>query len=296
MTSALSKAVTCVRVVAAAALPIGAAFFFIVASSVAIAQSSMTGLAPSESPAEKPAGKPAKKSSDMRKRSTAEPVNWIQKASEELQGVKTTAGVLPTPATVVAIAEDHQSSIELTALRVGLTFEPYQPRGTGAFGVGESIAYDSLPGSVLGTVDLRWLPFVISESRAIIAGGYLAFGYSRTSLPLATPTGFKYDDVALNSMRIETGAAFGGRVYGNWSGELKLGLGRQSLIQTSRYSEVVGNFDQPYFAAIADIQYHILPKFAVLASVAKRSPIAAGTGSIGFDPLTVSGGILVQVR
>jgi hypothetical protein len=287
---------TSVRNVAAAALTFCVAISFNMASNVAFAQTSMTGVASFESRAIKPAGKPAKKPLNKRMQSAAEPVNWIQKASEELQGVKTTEGVLPTPATVVAIAEDHQSSIELTALRVGLTFEPYQPRGTGAFGVGESIAYDSLPGSVLGTVDLRWLPFVISESRAIIVGGYLAFGYSRTSLPLATPTGFKYDDVALNSMRIETGAAFGGRVYGNWSGELKLGLGRQSLIQTSRYSEVVGNFDRPYFAAIADIQYHILPKFAVLASVAKRSPIAAGTGSIGFDPLTVSGGILVQVR
>jgi hypothetical protein len=256
----------------------------------------MTGMAPLEKKSEKPASKPTSKMATKRKQPTAEPVDWIQKASEELQGVKTTEGVLPTPATVVAIADSHQSAIELTALRVGLTLEPYQPRGLGTFGVGESVSYDSLPGSVLGSVDLRWLPFEINESRAIIAGGYLAFGYSRTSLPLVTPTGFKYDDVALNSMRAEAGVAVGGRVYGNWSGEVKLGLGRQSYIQTSRFSEVVANFDRPYLAAIADIQYHIMPKFAVLASVAKRSPIAAGTGSIGFDPLTISGGILVQVR
>lgn len=254
------------------------------------AQSSITTVAPEK--------KISAKNLSAKKRKVApkEPVDWMQKANAELQGVKKTEGVLPTPATVVAIAEDHQSSIELTALRVGLTFEPYQPRGVGTFGVGESVSYDSLPGSVLGSIDLRWLPFELDKSRGIIAGGYLAFGYSRTSLPLVTPTGFKYDDVALNSIRVETGAAIGGRVYGNWSGEVKLGVGRQSYIQTSRYSEVVGNFDRPYLVAIADIQYHFMPKFAVLASVAKRSPIAAGTGSIGFDPLTISGGILVQVR
>lgn len=290
----------CVRFFVAALLPFVTTFSF----TVAFAQSSMTGMAPIENKAEKPASKStskpankmASKMATKRKKPTAEPINWIQKASEELQGVKTTEGVLPTPATVVAIADQHQSPIELTALRVGLTFEPYQPRGLGTFGVGESVSYDSLPGSVLGSIDLRWLPFEINESRAIIAGGYLAFGYSRTSLPLVTPTGFKYDDVALNSMRTEAGVAVGGRVYGNWSGEVKLGLGRQSFIQTSRFAEVVANFDRPYLAAIADIQYHIMPKFAVLASVAKRSPIAAGTGSIGFDPLTISGGILVQVR
>lgn len=283
---------TVVRVFVAALLPLVTTFSF----TVAFAQSSMTGMAPENRPENSPTKKPAKKLTSKRKKPAAEPVDWIQKASDELQGVKTTEGVLPTPATVVAIADQHESAIELTALRVGLTFEPYQPRGVGTFGVGESVSYDSLPGSVLGSVDLRWLPFEINESRAIIAGGYLAFGYSRTSLPLVTPTGFKYDDVALNSMRVETGLALGGRVYGNWSGEVKLGVGRQSYIQTSRFSEVVANFDRPYLAAIADIQYHIMPKFAVLASVANRSPIAAGTGSIGFDPLTISGGILVQVR
>lgn len=256
----------------------------------AYSQSSMSPMAPEKNLSVK------KRSAKTRKAQPKEPVDWTQKANAELQGVKTTEGVLPTPATVVAIAESHQSSIELTALRVGLTFEPYQPRGVGTFGVGESVSYDSLPGSVLGSVDLRWLPFELYESRGIIAGGYLAVGYSRTALPLVTPTGFKYDDVALNSIRVETGVAVGGRVYGNWSGEVKLGVGRQSYIQTSRYSEVVGNFDRPYLAAIADIQYHIMPKFAVLASVAKRSPIAAGTGSIDFDPITISGGILVQVR
>jgi hypothetical protein len=277
MTIAMTRKKTSVRFLVAALclLPVVTAFSFTQAS----AQSSIK-----------------KRSVKTKKAAPKEPVDWMQKANAELQGVKTTEGVLPTPATVVAITEDHRSSIELTALRVGLTFEPYQPRGVGTFGVGESVSYDSLPGSVLGSIDLRWLPFELDESRGIIAGGYLAFGYSRTSLPLVTPTGFKYDDVALNSMRVETGAAVGGRVYGNWSGEVKLGLGRQSYIQTSRFSEVVGNFDRPYLAAIADIQYHIMPKFAVLASVAKRSPIAAGTGSIGFDPLTISGGILVQVR
>ncbi len=237
-----------------------------------------------------------KPSTKKTKVKVVEPVDWIQKASDELLGSKTTDGVLPTPATVVAIADSHQSPIELTALRVGLTLEPYQPRGTGTFGVGESIAYDSLPGSILGSVDLRWLPFEINESRNIIAGGYVGFGYSRQSLPLVTPTGFKYDDVALNSMRVEAGAAVGGTLKDGWSTELKLGLGRQSYVQTSRYSEVVGNFERPYVAVAADLQYHILPKFAVLASVAKRLPIGEGSGSIGFDPLTVSGGILVQVR
>lgn len=238
----------------------------------------------------------AKSNKSKKAPKVAEPVDWIKKASDELLGAKTTEGVLPTPATVVAVANSHESAIERTALRVGLTFEPYQPRGTGTFGVGESINYDTLPSSVLGNADLRWLPFVLDENQKVIAGGYIAFGYSRSNLPLVTPTGFKYDDVALNSMRFEAGAAVGGKIYGNWSAEGKLGLGRQSYVQTSRYSEVVGNFDRPYVAAAVDLQYHLLPKLALVGSLAKRSPIAEGSGSIGFAPLTVSGGLLVQVR
>lgn len=247
---------------------------------------------------------PAKKSKAGK---PVEPVDWIKLANDELKkaqaparGVATAGqeeyGELPTPATVVVVADPHKSLIEKTALRMGLAFEPYQPRGMGTFGVEETLQYDTLPGSWLGNVDLRWLPFEFSEESRARVGGFLGFGYSRQSVPLVTPTGFRYDDVALNSMRVETAVAFGYSLSDRWGLEGRLGLGRQMLVQTSRFAEVVGNFDRFFAVGSLDVQYHLLPKLALMASVARRSPVGSGSGSIGFDPFTVSGGVLVQVR
>jgi hypothetical protein len=257
---------------------------------------------------------PAKKSKSGK---PVEPVDWIQRAEEELtnsgRSAKAPAGAhatsdavgeLPTPATVVVVAAPHNSMIEKSALRIGFAFEPYQPRGLGTFGVDETLQYDSLPASMMGNVDLRWLPFEVGPtdfemgegSGRLLFGGYLGFGYSRQAVPLVTQTGFRYEDVALNSMRVETGAALGYSLSSRWNLEGRLGLGRQMLVQTSRFAEVVGNFDRSFVVGAMDVQYYVLPKLALMASVAHRSPVSGGTGSIGFDPLTVSGGILVQVR
>lgn len=246
---------------------------------------------------------PAKKSKSGK---PVEPIDWSQRANEELANSGRSTGLgegggLPTPATVVVVADPHKSLIEKTALRVGLGFEPYQPRGLGTFGVDETLQYDTLPGSVMGSVDLRWLPFELGGENGVaggsfLLGGYLGFGYSRQAVPLVTQTGFRYEDVALNSMRVETGAALGYGFSSRWNLEARLGVGRHMLVQTSRYAEVVGNFDRSFVVGALDIQYYVLPKLALMASAAHRSPISGGTGSIGFDPFTVSGGILVQVR
>lgn len=271
---------------------------FAVSASTAVSAFAQSGLAPRLPAKKSKSGKPV------------EPVDWIQRATEELtksdRSVRGTAsaadavGELPTPATVVVVADPHTSLIEKTALRVGLGFEAYQPRGLGKFGVEETLQYDSLPSSIMGNVDLRWLPFEIAgegaDAARVLMGGYLGFGYSRQAVPLVTQTGFRYEDVALNSMRIEAGAAVGYSLSSRWNLEGRFGLGRQMLVQTSRFAEVVGNFDRSFVIGAMDVQYYVLPKLALMASVAHRSPLSGGSGSIGFDPFTVSGGILVQVR
>jgi hypothetical protein len=248
---------------------------------------------------------PAKKSKAGK---PVEPVDWSRMANEELKKSSTgnarsakgqgqeAFGELPTPATVVVVANPHQSLIEKTALRMGLTLEPYQPKGQGTFGVQETLQYETLPSSFMGNVDLRWLPFETSQDGSVRLGGYVGFGYSRQSVPLVTPTGFRYEDVALNSMRVEASGAFGYSLSERWNLDGRVGIGRQLLVQTSRYAEVVGNFDQFFVVGSLEVQYHIFPKLALMASMAHRSSIGSGSGSIGFDPLTVSGGVLVQVR
>ncbi len=211
---------------------------------------------------------------------------------------ETASDVLPTPATIRAEVMTTQSAIERSALRFTFLFEPYQPYGTGKFGAGEQVSYQNLPNSVLGQVDLRWLPFELGAvfGRPVSLGGYGAFGYSRQKLPLVAPSGFRYDDVALNSMRAELGLALGMTLNSKLNLEARLGAGRISMIQTSKYAEVVGTFERPYLLGALDLSYHFIPRFALVASVAKRTPLADGSGSIAFDPVTVSGGFLVQVR
>lgn len=208
------------------------------------------------------------------------------------------SGVLPTPATIRAEVTGVRSAIERSALRFTFLFEPYQPKGLGAFGTGQLVDYSALPGSVLGQVDLRWLPYDIGSlgSRPLSLGGYAAFGYSRQALPLVAESGFRYEDSALNTLRIEAGLAWGLELNDYWNLEARTGVGRLSYIQTSRYSDVAGTFERSYLVGALDLSYQLYSRFALVASVASRNPIGAGSGSISFDPLTVSGGFLVQVR
>lgn len=206
--------------------------------------------------------------------------------------------VLPTPATIRAEVTGVRSAIERSALRFTFLFEPYQPKGVASFGAGQQIDYASLPGSLLGQVDLRWLPFGIGNlgSRPLSMGGYGAFGYSRQTLPLVAPSGFRFDDAALNTIRVEAGLAFGLELNDYWNLEARAGAGRLSYVQTSKYSDVVGTFERSYFVGALDLSYQLFSRFALIGSVASRTPIGGGSGSISFDPLTVSGGFLVQVR
>lgn len=240
-------------------------------------------------------------------------VDWSAHAAAELEAARNQtapntadvagfsaaeAGVLPTPATIRAEVTGVDSVIERTALRFGFLFEPYQAHGTGRFGAGQSVEYSNLPTTVLGQVDLRWLPFEVSDvmGRPATVGGYGAFGYSRQKIPLVAPSGFRYDDVALNTLRYEAGLAAGCQLSKAWNVEVRVGAGRISNIQTSQYSDVVGSFERPYLVGAIDALYHVHPRFAFAASLARRTPLADGTGSIAFDPVTVSGGFLVQVR
>lgn len=241
---------------------------------------------------------------------TSVPQDWGQAAADELERSRgeapkaTTAlttdsmDVLPTPATIRAEVMKTQSAIERSALRFTFLFEPYQPYGTGKFGAGEQVFYGNLPNSVLGQVDLRWLPFELGDvfGRPASLGGYGAFGYSRQTLPLVAPSGFRYDDVALNTLRSEVGSVLGLTLNSKLNLEARLGVGRVSMIQTSRYAEVVGTFERPYLVGSLDLSYHLVPRFALVASVARRTPLADGSGSIAFDPFTIAGGFLVQVR
>lgn len=239
---------------------------------------------------------------------TAKPDTKSKKAAKVTKPVVETApvdltdasrsDVLPTPATIRAEVTGVRSAIERSALRFTFLFEPYQPKGVGAFGAGQLIDYSALPGSVLGQVDLRWLPYEIGSlgARPLSLGGYAAFGYSRQTLPLVAESGFRYDDSALNTLRVEAGLAWGLELNDYWNLELRTGVGRLSYIQTSRYSDVAGTFERSYLVGALDLSYQLYSRFALVASVASRNPIGAGSGSISFDPLTVSGGFLVQVR
>lgn len=231
---------------------------------------------------------------------TTEPVSdWASKAKAELQPkTSAVAGALPTPATIRAEVQPVNSVVERTALRFTFLFEPYQPRGIATYGAGQRADYSKLSQSVLGQVDLRWLPFELGSlfTRPVSAGGYTAFGFSRHKMPLTAPSGFRYDDVAVNTIRYELGVALGVILNSTLNLETRLGVGRISMIQTSQYSDVVGSFQQPFVVGAVDLAYHVRPRFALVASIAHRAPLGEGRGEIGFDPVTVSGGFLVQVR
>lgn len=208
------------------------------------------------------------------------------------------AGTLPTPATVRAEVPQFSTAIERTALRFALTFESYQPRGAGEFVSGDTIDYGRLPSGLLAQADLRWLPFSVGalNGKTLNLGGYTAFGYSRQEMPLVAPSGFRYDDVALNTLRYEAGFAAGLDLTSKFNLEARLGFGRLTAIQSSRFTDLVGTFHRPFAAVAVDLSYHIVPRFAFIASLAHRSALSEGTGAMAFDPLTVSGGFLVQVR
>jgi len=208
------------------------------------------------------------------------------------------SGILPTPATVRAEVQPFSTAIERTALRFALTFESYQPRGAGQFVSGDTIDYGRLPSGLLAQADLRWLPFSVGafSGKTVNLGGYTAFGYSRQEMPLVAPSGFRYDDVALNTLRYEAGVAAGVDLSSKLNLEARLGIGRLTAIQSSRFTDLVGTFHRPFAALAVDLSYHIVPRFAFIASLAHRSALSEGTGAMTFDPLTVSGGFLVQVR
>ncbi len=238
------------------------------------------------------------------KQGTAKPGNAGQSKTDEsaeiLKALETVNKlyVQPTAATVQAEVAVTQSVIERTALRFTFLFEPYKPNGTATLASGQEITYSSLPASVLGQVDLRWLPLELGgiSGRNVTVGGYAAVGYARQQVGLVAPSGFRYDDVALNTLRFEAGLATGIALAPNWNLEARIGAGQTSVVQTSRYSEVVGSFRRPYVIGALDLSYYVANRFALVASVARRSPFGDGSGSLGFDPLTVSGGFLVQVR
>lgn len=243
--------------------------------------------------------KAAKQTNAVGDTSTAKPVEDSQPRS--LTDTTTSDGgpsVLPSAATVRAEVNPTQSVIARSALRFTFLFEPYQPNGTATLGSGQKLSYNDLPTSVLGQVDLRWLPFDAGDirGRPVVVGGYVAGGYARQTVPLVAPSGFRYDDVALNTLRFEAGATTGLTLGQKWNLEGRLGVGRLSVIQTSKYSDVVGSFERPYLVGALDLAYHVWPRFAFVGSVARRTPIGDGSGALAFDPLTVSGGFLVQVR
>lgn len=249
----------------------------------------------------------------------AEPVDWSSRAAAELDhsaepaapvtstSTETSTASMTPPATPVTVATvraevpESRSLLERTSLRLTFLFEPYQPNGTARLGSGQEVTYSELPTSVLGQLDLRWLPFSVGQiaGQNAVLGGYVAGGYARQSVPLVAPSGFRYDDVTLNTLRFEAGAAAGiplAQVSNLLNLEVRLGFGRSSVVQTSRYSEVVGSFARPFISGALDFSYHLTPRFALMASIARRSPLGDGSGALGFDPLTVSGGFLVQVR
>lgn len=237
-------------------------------------------------------------------------VDWSQAATEELaksragQGAAASAAsataenALPTPATIRAEVTGVRSTIERSALRFTFLFEPYRPKGIGAFGAGQPLDYGALPDSVLGQVDLRWLPFDLGNlgKYPLSLGGFGAFGYSRQALPIVAASGFRYEDAALNSIRVEAGFAMGLELNERWNLEARAGLGRLSFVQTSKYADLAGTFERSYMVGALDLSYRVFSRFALVASAASRSPLGAGSGSIIFDPLTLSGGFLVQVR
>jgi hypothetical protein len=253
----------------------------------------------------------------------SEPEDWGSKASAELEAARSEtakpnmkskkalavdsqvqalteaqAGWIPTAATVRAEVPAVDSIIERSALRFTFLFEPYQAQGHAQMASGDEINYSNLPMAVLGQVDMRWLPIEIDSfvGRPVSLGGYVAAGYSRQSLPLVAASGFRYDDTALNTIRLEGGMALGMTLSEKLNLEARFGAGRIVQAQTSKYSDVVASYNRPFLVGAVDLSYYLTRRFALVGSVARRTPLADGSGSIAFDPLTVSGGFLVQVR
>lgn len=264
--------------------------------------------------------KPKKKSAKQQKDDA--PLSWSEVAASELKPIEQPESVaedvkskknkrasklkepklaepsmtrdeMPSPATVRAEISDVRPAIRRQALRLDLTFEPYQARGVGQMSAGQTIDYAQVDSTVLLQADLRAMPMAVGRA---VLGGYAAVGFAQSKIPLVAPTGFRYDDVKLNSLRLELGAVTGFNLGEQTNLELRLGVGRHALIQTSQYSNVVANSAQPYLVGAADLTYHFNNRLGAVASFAHREPIGGGSGSIAFDAVNVGAGLLIQVR
>lgn len=256
------------------------------------------------------AGLSAASSADARAAKAVKPapvVDWTAKAEQELamptrasdKQMKKLGDAVSVPsmaATVHAEVEPLEPAIRRTALRMGLSIEAFRPSGTARFAGGETVDYTSLDAAPMLGLDLRWLPL---EWRHVVIGGFVAASYARHAMPLTAPSGFRYDDVALNSLRAEIGAAFGlplSELTESLNFEARVGVGRLSQIQTSRYSDVVGTQERPFILGAMDLSYHFTPRFGAIASLATRTPMGDGSGSVAFDRLTASVGATFQIR
>lgn len=205
--------------------------------------------------------------------------------------------VADSPATVRAEARELGSAIVRTSLKLSLSLEPHKPSGRGVLASGETMDFSNAQDTGLLDTSLRWLPGeVMLGNQSFNYGGFVGAGYSRQSLPVVAPSGFRYDDVALNTLRFEGGGAVGAMVGGSWNFEGRVGLGQMNLIQTSKYPEVTGSFSRPYSVLAVDASYYLTTRFALMGSVAKRFALADGTGSIALDAISASGGLIVQLR
>lgn len=191
-----------------------------------------------------------------------------------------TTGVLPTPATVRSRIEEVRSPIRPLAYRLGLSIQPYEPKGQ--MSVGTLAPYDI---SVVGTQPMvalegQWLPFNITSIPGLQAGLFASLGYAQHTVNLRSPTGATLEDTVLHSLKAQAGVTGSYQLPKSprWSAHGNLGVGRLSTIQAST-SSYANSSSSSWFASLGlAAERNLIPNLSAYIGYDLRIRLASDGG------------------
>jgi hypothetical protein len=192
-------------------------------------------------------------------------------------------GVLPTPATVRSRVEDVKNPIRPLEYRLGVSLQPFTPKGTMA--VGDLIPYDLSDAgtNAMAAIDAQWLPLSFENVAGLEAGAFASVGYAQFDLALRAPTGLRLEDTKLHAIKAQIGATASYQLPKSplWSLHGNLGVGRMQLIQASPVSYANASSAVNFASLGVAAERSLLPKLSVYAGYDFR--LALNRSSEGAD-------------